>query len=1270
MGSVRSGYNYLLTFIFCIVFLSSSKAQQLFHRQLEWISDKNPTLFRDAYCLPSNNYLPSYHESFPLHAQLGQARLNGLAYETVDSSFLSGSGLWVSDTINLHTESIINNKQSFISISFVPFRKNKTTGNYERVSRFSIEISETGNVTQGKYKNRTYKSNSVLATGSWYKIAINRTGLHRISYSDLQNAGINPSDINMSNLALFGNGGGMLPEANSIFRYDDLEENAISVVDHNSNNYFDSDDYIVFFAESPHDWRFNKTGRRFHHIYNIYDDNNYYFLTFHPSAGIKKRIQYAGGVTMPADVTFSTFDNYAFYEKDMLNVIKKETKSGKEWFGETFDITTSYNFPFYFPDLNPDSNVYLKTAFAVHSSSSSSFTVQAAGNTFSVPVSAGIEYGASAYKEVAFKTSTPDINVAITYNKSSSTSIGWLNYIELNAVCNLNFLGSQMLFRNKNGTGPGMIAENLLGNAGSNVTIWDVTNPLNPAMIQTTQDGNGLRFSFFNDSIREFIAFNGNDFFAPLSITSVPNQDIHSIASPEMVIVSPDIFLEQAERLANLHRTKDFLNVVVVPLRTVYNEFSSGRQDVSAIRDMMKMFYDRAGTPDDAPKYLLLFGDASYDYKDRIPDNTNFVPAFQSDESLNLNGTYISDDFFGLLDDTEGLSASGILDIGIGRLPVFTTQQATEAVDKIERYITVSDSLLSQGQIPTLADWRNTVCFIADDGDNGEDFIGDAEQLVQSLNAVNQNFTIDKIYCDAYTQVSGTGGQRYPEVTDAINRRVEKGALIINYVGHGGELGWTHERILKNSDINSWQNYYNMPLFVTATCEFSRFDDPERVAAGELVFLNPGGGGLGLYTTTRPTYGTPNVTLTSKFYAAAFKKTDGIYPRLGDAVKASKLNYDPLNERKFSLLGDPAIRLAYPRFEVRTDSVNSREYTPTTDTLKGLSAVTISGSVTDETGDVFSGFDGFVYPVVYDKPTKIISNGNDNTPVKTFYLQKNILYKGKVSVSGGHFSFSFIVPKDIVYQYGIGNISYYAENGLTDANGRDSLVIGGYNIEAPGDETGPDIRLFINDTNFISGNITDENPRLLALLTDSSGMNTTGNGIGHDMIAVLDHETDKPYVLNDYYESAENNYRKGAVLFPFFGLSEGNHNLMLRVWDTYNNSSTASIDFIVSSSAAIALQNLLNYPNPFIEKTRFYFEHNQAGKQLEVTIRIYNINGSPVKTIRQTIENEGYVCNQIEWDGCNDQGDVIGKGLYVYKVSIRNETNGYCEKVQKLIVIK
>ncbi|MFH0866141.1 MAG: type IX secretion system sortase PorU, partial [Bacteroidota bacterium] len=732
-------------------------------------------------------------------------------------------------------------------------------------------------------------------------------------------------------------------------------------------------------------------------------------------------------------------------------------------------------------------------------------------------------------------------------------------------------------------------------------------------------------------------------------------------------------------RLAALHSTYDGYTSAVVTPAQIYNEFSSGNQDISAIRDFVKMFYDRAASADELPQYLLFLGDASYDYKNRISENTNFVPTFQSPRAVNYADSYATDDFFGFLDSLEGPYVNSLLDIGIGRFPVKSAAEAGYIVDKIAEYLKISNPLNSGNgcdgyTLGSSGEWKNIICFVADDEQS--DFFTDCENFATYIDTTYNNYNIEKIYCDAYVQETGAGGQRYPDVNDAINRRIEKGALIINYIGHGGEVGWAHERILQIADIESWENFHNLPLFITATCEFSRYDDPKRTSAGEMVLLKSDGGGIALLTTSRLAYSNFNAGLNGRFYQNAFKKINGSYPALGDLVIVSKNwndNVDP-NVRNFILLGDPALSLSYPENKVLTTKVNQHDTMSVTDTLKALQKVIIEGIIADPAGQKLTGFNGVVYPIVYDKKSTTYTLGNDSPGnILPFMIQKSILYKGKVSVTNGDFTFSFVVPMDIAYNYGKGRISYYASDGTTDANGfyeNNYFIIGGTDTTAAFDNAGPEIRLYLNDSDFVSGGMTSENPLLLSIVKDTNGINTVGNGIGHDIVAVLDGNTSNSIVLNDYYEADLNSYQKGTIRYPLEELSDGIHTLSLKVWDIYNNSSETSIDFFVSQSAELALYHVLNYPNPFTTHTEFYFEHNQPCCDLDVQIQIFTITGKLVKTIDQNVLTDGFRAEPIAWDGLDEYGDPIARGVYLYRLKIKNTDGSLAEKTEKLVILR
>jgi len=1216
--------------------------------------------------------LPFYIESFPLKNKedsLVSITLHDLVFMPIPDTIVAGirnRDPLQTSCLLFHTLSV-QRKIPFLEVSILPIRRNPLSGQIERLVSFSLEM-DVMEIQRPALTKKTiaHAANSVLASGSWYKFAVSSNGIYQLTYNDLKNAHIDPSVINPKNIRIYGNGGGMLPEANSAPRADDLVENAIFVAGE-ADGKFDPGDYILFYGASPDIWFNKKQDNLFHHIKNIYSDRTYYFLNFDNGPG--KRVGFEASTTTPATNLIHTFNDYSFYEKDNINLIK----SGQQWYDqENFDLTTSRNYSFSFADLDTSAALNLRAVVAARSTSgSTSFTVSVKSTgIFSVMVPATgsqytDEYAIERSGSADFKSTSPVIDVRVTFNKSNINANGYLNYLEINAKRLLKMSGSQMPFRSMAGASSGKISEFTLTGQGQAITIWDVTSGGNIVRIGSKNEGNREIFRVPTDTIREFLAFDGSAFYSPEFAGAVPNQDLHGHEIVDYIIVSPPVFMAEAEKLAEFHRQHSRLSVLTVLPEQIYNEFSSGSQDVSAIRDFVKLMYDKA-IPGKEPKYLLFFGDASYDFKNRIKNNTNFVPAYQSENSLDPISSYATDDFFALMDDNEGQGSVGEVDLGVGRFPVDTPDEAKSAIEKVFHYCSNSDSVKN--------DWRNVVCFVADDQDEGGNlFINDSEDLAGMIETGHPDYNTDKIYLDSYTQVSTPGGARYPEVNDAINKRVEKGALIMNYIGHGGEVGWAHERVLEVPDIKSWRNFDRMPVFMTATCEFSRFDDPERVSAGEDVFLNQTGGGIALFSTTRLTFAGSNKTLSVNFYNNVFNQTNGAYHKMGDLIVLSKHNMGAnANARKFALLGDPALEMAYPRLDVVTTSiVNNHQPVVLPDTLRALSEITIRGEIQDALGQKVNTFNGTLFPTVYDKASEIYTKGNDGLPPVKFYLRKNPVYKGKVDVINGDFYFTFIVPKDIAYKYGFGKISYYARNEDTDANGYDdNIIVGGYNNEAIIDDQGPLIKLYMNDRNFVSGGITSQTPLMLADVSDESGINTVGNGIGHDITAVLDDRTSYPFILNDYYVSDLNTYKSGVITYPLSALTDGSHHLTLKVWDVYNNSSETGIDFLVIPSAEFAFQHLINYPNPMKDHTTFSFETNQVNQTLDVEIRIYNLYGALLKTIRKNLYSDGYRVEPVSWDGTTDQGWKISSGTYVYHVlmTLPNGTSSHLSS--KLIVIR
>lgn len=1257
----------LLTLLLLSFAVAAAGADTLrIHRQIQWEGSRlvasggaEPFVqlrFAGAQYEEGNPALPVYSERIPMAAgrKVEEVRLERSVYGIPEDD-LNLPGLKSLPTELSSADQVIScdRETPYLIVSFLPIRQNPYNGSPEILLEFDLVILLSEDSDRESANAFSYADHSVLATGKWYKIGTDKDGIHKLTYNDLQSFGMDVQSLDPRNIRIYGNGGGMLSETLSDNRPDDLLENPIFVSGENDGK-FDPGDYILFYGESPHRWVFDAVKGHFNHRQHIYSDLTAYFIT--SDLGPGRRVAVEPSVTDPSTVAVTSFTDRAYHERDIFNLIN----AGRVWFGEVFDIKTTFDTTFIFPDILTGEQGYVKAYVAARAGSSSSFRIyHGSSQILSCPLTATSStevYADDFSGDNTFFPASSELNISVVYQKPESSATGWLNYLELNVVRKLRFTGPQMAFRSPVAVGEDAVAEFTLENAGAAVTVWNVTDPATIVRQAVSQNGSSQVFRARHDELQEFIAFDGSEFLTARFIGQVDNQDLHSLPVPDLLILSHKDFLDQAERLAQFHRELDGMSVAVVDVSLVYNEFSSGVQDITAIRNFVKMLYDR-GLEHGGMRYLLLFGDASFDYKDRITGNSNYVPTWEGEESLKIIASIATDDYYGFMDGP----GDNQLDIGIGRFPVQTSEQAVKAVDKVIHYATNTPVVMH--------DWRNVIAFVADDED-GNMHLDQAEELAAKIDTAYPAYNVDKIYVDAFPQYATSGGQRAPDVNKAINSRIGKGTLVINFTGHGGEVGWGHERFLEISDIDSWTNRDPLPVFITATCEFSRYDDPERVSAGEMVFNNPSGGAIAMFTTARATYGGSNFNLNEALFSVMFEQNQGEYYRFGDLIRISK-NVGGVvdNDRKFVLLGDPALKLAYPEHRVEVTSINGAPVGSEPDTLRALSTVQVTGRITDQNSVQQTGFQGTLYSIVFDKPSSITTlKTDDGSRPAVFELQNNILYKGKAEVSNGEFSFSFIVPKDISYQYGVGKISFYAASQTTDANGfYNNLVIGGFEPGVDPDEEGPEIDLYMNDELFVFGGMTDENPVLYARVRDESGINTVGSGIGHDIVAILDGNTDKPFILNEYYEAEVNSYTSGTVRYQFIGLEPGLHSVSLKVWDVFNNSGEAYIEFNVSLSDEFHIGDLKNYPNPFTGGTNITFAHNQAETELQVTLMIHDLTGRLVRAIEADMLPSGYRSEPVYWDGSDAGGARVAKGLYLYRVFVRRPDGKTLEESAKMI---
>ena len=1098
------------------------------------------------------------------------------------------------------------------------------------------------------------QQSSVLASGTWYKVSVNQSGIYKIDYNFLKNMGVNVDEINPMHIQLYGNGGKTLAQSNSVDSPKDLLQNAIQVVGGGDGN-FESGDYILFYAPNIDSTYFVDNTGDFIYKNNLYEEQGYYFLTIGNTNGLRVTTESNQGSGFPR---INSYNYYETFEEDKINLLI----SGREWYGDRFDAAINYSYPFKVSNLESDGSIKITSSVMAQSYATSSFDITLNGINIGNQEIASVttfQYGLKGRESVnTFDVPTDQVNnngdewnVSLTYNKNSSDrSIGYTNYIIFQAERSLVIDDKQFNFRSlKSLENPLSTFE--LRNAGNDLQIWDVTTPLIPKIQEYNLSESMAFYGIPTMELKEFSAFSLANAYIPEFVGKVVNQNLKGMSSPEVLIVTHPDFKEQAQRLADFRSQHDGFDVLVVTTDEVFNEFSSGSQDPSAIRNLAKYYYDK-GTL----KHLLLFGKCSYDFKNIKVNNTNYVPTYPSRNSLHPLKTYSSDDFYGFLEDTEGdwienSSGDHTLDIGVGRLPITTIKQAKEVVDKLINY---------DSDTKAFGNWRNTVFFVADDGElTGSLHHKQADQLTIFVDTTYSSFNTKKIFLDSYEQVSRPSGVIAPSVNEAINSVVDNGALIVNYTGHGGENGWAQEGILDLFMIDSWTNKHKLPLFVTATCEFGRHDDPRQSSGAERTILNPNGGGIAIVTTGRPVSSGSNFLLNKAFYQNIFKKIDGRYPTLGEVFTGTKNeSLNGSSNRNFSLLGDPSMTLAYPERQVNIDNIT----TSVGDTLKALSKVNIQGHINNSID-----FQGTVQITVFDKQSSFQTLGNEN-PVYKYKELDNIIFQGYATVKNGSFNSEFIVPKNINYELGHGKISVYAidSDRQVDGNGADTeVVIGGSaNINSI-DNTAPKISLYINDT--ISQNqIIGRNILLLAKLNDESGINISNYGVGGGLEAVLDDSIS--FDISQYYNTLTDTYQTGWILFPIDDLNTGEHTITVNASDTYNNLASETIHFYVNASELI-ITKLFNYPNPVNNSTTFGFSHNFSGDHLEIDLTIYKPNGGVLMNSVTSIANINENVEFAEWSIFNQYGDKLSPGVYVYGISVRSLSKGVKNrKFQKLII--
>ncbi len=1097
-----------------------------------------------------------------------------------------------------------------------------------------------------------YADNSVLSQGRWYKIGVQSSGLYKITYSDIKKMGVgDPAGIRV-----YGYGGAIIEENLSklLPRHDDLPEVAI-YMEKGADGVFSEGDYILFYAQGTVTDNVSPSGHTYTH--NYYSNTGYYFIT--SMAGEGKRIKAESDPTTEPTVNCTTTYAGYYIHKSEYNL----AKSGREWYGYKFQNTTNtQSFVINDTDIDLSETIHLNTSVVAYSSSKTTFDVSLGGTLNKITVSGSTSTHQKGQKSTStsYFKNTAENNPVITlkFHPNTSSDVGYLHYITANYYKKLILHGdrSSLIITNPDNLGNEPVVAYHIKGCTSNTKIWNITDLNNISYVNYELNSDIATFKEYHNKIHTYFAFNSSNVAnSPIMVGNVANQNLHAIHNIDMVIISAPEYFEASEKLAEFHRTHDNMSVYIANPQDIYNEFSSGTPDASAYRLFMKMFYDRhQDNGDSAPQCLLFMGTASYD---NMGINHQALPllSFQSSESLSETASFTTDDFYAMLDDNEGGSLSSAkMHIAVGRLPVTSVTEADNVVNKTIHYVTKSSA----------GDWRNFCAFLADDGDNNT-HVDQADSLTRILKKTNESFIIDKVYLDAFKSTETSSGITFPRAKDKIHKDLQSGVLVFTYVGHGSTNTLTSEQMITKNDIVNMYND-NLGLWITASCDISRYDNNEHSAGMEAI-LNPKGGSVAMYTTTRVVFSSDNFKLMVATYKHLFPKDNESAKTLGEIFRLAKMDMENnQNKLNFTLLGDPAIKLHYPTHRIITDSING--VTPDLAVMQALGIVTIKGHVESYNGDHLDDYNGSMKIVVYDKESILTTLGQTGSKFQ-YRDYANKLFSGTVSIENGKFRTTFMIPKDISYTDGYGKIVYYAyidSSSDNDAFGNNTeFEVYGTDPLAKPSDNGSIIRSYINAPEFKNGDKVNDTPVFYAHLYDDSGINVIGSGIGHDMTLQLNNDPSKYYILNDYYTSSLNDYKSGSVMYQFPKLKSGTYNLSFKSWNMQNISTVSNLTFVVDTDAKPTFEEYYIYPNPVTTELNIYLRYDRPYTPVTVTFVVYDMLWREQWETTATDNTDGTYT--AHWD-LNGKYGNMASGVYWVRAKITDSNGNLTHKVQKFII--
>lgn len=1155
----------------------------------------------------------------------------------------------LSDTLKVSHRLGVLRGEGMLDISFVPIvcRNQRYYKLQSARIRIVPQAKPAASRRAAKRASERYARHSVLASGKWVKISVVEDGIYQLTRQSLRKMGFSKPE----KVRLYGYGGHRIDESLENV-YDDLQEVPLY--------YNEKHDNWLFWANGLLYWDDNER------IFNPYANEACYFLTESDSTCELTMAPVPEGAVRQS---YNSFTDHLLYEKDDY-----------AWFSVGRNLYDAQNFSgggsrtYKFNTFYSMGDEKLTVAFTAGSESRTTLKTAVNGNSLS-----DMTLGATGkYTYATAMTRTTDVSKYAAGGEwtvrlsSTAGNDARLDYLSLHYTRRLVLQQGHLAFSQN---GYGTSAFRIVAPEGSQV--MRIGTPARTAqLLKSTRSGDSLTV-VVDDPSERYVCFDPSysGFPQPTFKGAVENQNLHALDSLDMVIIVPASgkLIGQAQRLADAHAVHDGLRTAVVRADQVYNEFSSGTPDATAYRRLMKMLYDRAGNKNEGPRYLILMGDCAWDNRMLSPawrnsDPDDYLLCYESENSMSDTRSYIMEDYFGLLDDGEGTDLlNEKSDLGIGRFPVTTASQAQIMVDKSIDYM----------ENRYAGAWKNMVCMMGDDGDENE-HMEYADDVCDQLEITNPQIEIRKVMWDAYTRVSTAKNNTYPEVETLLKKQVEDGALVMNYTGHANASSLSHEYVLELEDFAAFRNT-GLPLWVTAACDVMPFDG-SAPNIGETAVLNPDGGALAFYGTTRTVYAIQNRTMNLYFMKYLFG-TDNRGKRytVGDAIRLAKnaiitAGEYSLKENKlqYALLGDPALVIGAPLQEVVVDSINgvsvkSQSYV----TLHAGSRVRVSGRINGTDRQLLSSFQGVVSCRVFDTDIEVVCNNNAGATTEfTFADRSSLLFDVKDSVRQGRFDISFTVPVDIHYDDGFGRMVFYAisDDRSLEANGYNEKFILSASEEELTDTLGPEIMAFLGDEDFQDGDAVPSQPHFMALLQDESGVNVSGNGIGHDLSLCVDGRAEYTYNLNAYYQGEFGDPTRGTVAFTLPKLEDGPHSLTFRAWDVLNNTSTAALHFVVNSRMKPQLMQLTASPMPAVDNTTFMVAYDRPGADCTFTLEVFDFSGRKLWTHSATTSTSTGLYT-VPWNLTTSQGGRLGSGIYLYRCTLQCGASKEVSKTQKIVVL-